>query len=455
MIKKILIANRGEIAVRIIRACKELGIETVAVYSTADENALHVQLATEAVCIGGPKAKDSYLNMQNVLSAACLTGCDAIHPGFGFLSENAAFARLVQKCGLIFIGPRPEVIEKMGDKAAARKLMIQSKVSVVPGSTGVVSTPSEGKKIAVEIGYPVLIKASAGGGGKGMRIATSNEDFEAMFYAAKSEAKNAFGDDSVYVEKLIENPKHIEVQILGDKYGNIIHLYERDCSMQRRKQKMLEEAPCFSITESVRKAIIDDAVKAAKAAKYDSAGTVEFVLDKNNKHYFIEMNTRIQVEHPITEMITGVDIVKQQIRIADKQPLTIKQEDVKKTGFAIECRINAEDIRNNFMPSLGKITFFHTPGGKGVRIDSAIYTGCEISPFYDSMILKVIAFAQTRLECIRKMRAALEELIVDGVKTNLELQYMILHHPLFVEGNYDTSFIEGFLKGLEESGEFI
>lgn len=455
MIKRILIANRGEIAVRIIRACKELGIETVAVYSTVDENALHVQLATEAVCIGGPRAKDSYLNMQNILSAACLTGCDAIHPGFGFLSENASFARLVQKCGLIFIGPKPDVIEKMGDKAAARKLMIQSKVSVVPGSTGVVQTPEEGKRIAVEIGYPVLIKASAGGGGKGMRVATSNDDFEEMFFAAKQEAKNAFGDDSVYVEKLIENPKHIEVQILGDKYGNIIHLFERDCSMQRRKQKMLEEAPCFSITEGVRKAIIDDAIKAAKACKYDSAGTVEFVLDKNNKHYFIEMNTRIQVEHPITEMITGVDIVKQQIRIADKQKLTIKQENVHRTGFAIECRINAEDIRKNFMPSLGKITFFHTPGGKGIRIDSAIYTGCEISPFYDSMILKVIAFAQTRLECIRKMRAALEELIVDGVKTNLELQYMILHHPQFVEGNYDTSFIEGFLKGLEESGEFI
>lgn len=450
MIKKILIANRGEIAVRIIRACKEMGIKTVAVYSTADKTALHTQLADEAICIGGPKAKESYLNMTNIISAANLTGCDAIHPGFGFLSENSKFARLVQRCNMIFIGPSPDVIDKMGNKSEARKVMRKAKVPVVPGSKGVISTASEGIKLAIEIGFPVLIKASNGGGGKGMRVSYSEQDFEEAFYTAKSEAKANFGDDDVYIEKFLINPKHIEVQILADKFGNVIHLFERDCSIQRRKQKMIEEAPCFFLKDDIKKKMFEDAIKACKAVKYDSVGTIEFVVDENQNYYFIEMNTRIQVEHPVTEMITNIDIVKNQIRIASGLELSIHQEDVKLLGYALECRINAEDINQDFKPCPGKIEFMNLPGGKGIRVDSAAYVGYEIPPFYDSMVVKIIAFASSRLECIRKMRGALEELIIDGIKTNIDYQYIILHSPLFISGNYNTGFIDILQKELSE-----
>lgn len=448
MINKVLIANRGEIAVRIIRACKEMGIKTVAIYSTADKDALHVELADESVCVGGPKAKDSYLNVSNILSAASNTKCDAIHPGFGFLSENSKFARLCIKCNLIWIGPNPDVIDKMGNKSEAKKTMIKAKVPVVPGSKGEVSSSIEGLKVAEMIGYPVLIKASSGGGGKGMRIANSKDDFEDAFYTAKTEAKNNFGDDGVYIEKLLINPKHVEVQIMGDKHGNIIHLYERDCSVQRRKQKMVEEAPCFCLKPAVKEKLYEDAIKASKAVKYDSIGTIEFVVDEEQNYYFIEMNTRIQVEHPITEMITNVDLVKNQIRIASGQKLQFKQEDIKLNGYALECRINAEDITKDFAPSPGKIEFMNIPGGKGVRIDTAAYVGYTIPPFYDSMILKLITFAPTRLECIRKMRIALEELIIEGVKTNVDYQYIILHSPLFIQGTYNTGFIELLQKEL-------
>ena len=455
MINKILIANRGEIAVRIIRACKEMGIKTVAIYSTCDKSSLHVQLADEALCVGGPKPKDSYLNISNILSAAEISGCDAIHPGFGFLSENAKFARLCIKCGLIWIGPNPDVIEKMGNKSEAKKTMIKAKVPVVPGSKGEVGNVSDGLKIAAEIGYPVLIKASSGGGGKGMRVANSENEFEDAFYTAKAEAKANFNDDGVYIEKLLINPKHVEVQIIGDKFGNCIHLFERDCSVQRRKQKMIEEAPCFFLTKETKEKLYADAIKASKAVKYDSVGTIEFVVDEEQNYYFIEMNTRIQVEHPITEMITNVDIVKNQIRVAAGLKLPFTQDDIKQTGYALECRINAEDISKDFAPSPGKITFMNIPGGKGVRVDTASYVGYTIEPFYDSMILKLITFAPTRLECIRKMRIALEELIIEGVKTNIDYQYIILHSPLFIQGNYNTGFIELLQKELSSHDKII
>jgi len=450
MIRKILIANRGEIAVRVIRACKEMGIKTVAVYSTADKEALHVELADESVCIGGPRARDSYLNMSNIISAATLTGCDAIHPGFGFLSENSKFARLVKKCGLEFIGPSPDVIDKMGNKSEARKIMIKAKVPVVPGSKGVVSSVEEGLKIADSIGYPVLIKASNGGGGKGMRIADSHDTFSDAFYTAKAEAKANFGDDDVYVEKVIVNPKHVEVQIVGDKHGNVCHLFERDCSIQRRRQKMMEEAPCFVLSEECKKSLYEDALKASRAVKYDSVGTIEFLVDKDENYYFIEMNTRIQVEHPISEIISGVDIVKTQIRIAMGLKLQFSQEDLHVNGYALECRINAEDIKHDFAPCPGKIEFMHLPGGNGIRIDSACYSGYEISPYYDSMILKIICYAPTRLEVIRKMRRALEELIIDGVNTNADYLYWILHSPAFIGGSYNTGFIEKFQKEIND-----
>ncbi|WP_290771226.1 acetyl-CoA carboxylase biotin carboxylase subunit [Anaerofustis sp.] len=456
MIKKILIANRGEIAVRIIRTCKEMGIKTVAVYSVADKDALHVQIADEAVCIGPAKSVDSYLNMSNIIEAACQSGCDAIHPGFGFLSENPTFARLVEGCGLVFIGPNPETIEKLGNKSKAREIMIEAGVPVVPGSKEVVPSVTEGIKLAKEITYPVIIKASNGGGGRGMRIVRKEGDFEESFNSASAEAKACFGDGDVYLEKYIESPKHIEIQLIGDKYGNVIHLFERDCSFQRRNQKLIEEAPCHILKEEIRKSMIQDAIKACKYVGYDNVGTIEFLLDKSGKYYFMEMNTRIQVEHPITEMISAVDIVKQQIKIASGQKLSLRQEDIKQNGYAIECRINAEDVERYFTPSGGKIKFLHLPGGRGIRIDSAVYTGYEIPPFYDSMILKLIAFAPTRLECIKKMRVALEELIIDGVKTNIEFHYLVLHNKRFIEGNYDTGFFDEFLKELEEqSGELI
>lgn len=454
MFKKILIANRGEIAVRIIRACKELGIQTVAVYSKADESAIHKELATEAICIGDANPKDSYLNIENIITAACLSGCDAIHPGFGFLSENPQFARMVEKCGLTFIGPNPEVMEKMGNKNEAIQSMIEAGVPVVPGSHKAVDL-EEGLACAKSIGFPVLIKASAGGGGKGIRIVDSEEDFKDLFNEAKEEALKFFANDEVYIEKFVKHPKHIEVQLMCDKHGNAIHLFERNCSLQRRNQKMIEEAPCISISQNLKNKLYESAIKACKFIGYDSVGTIEFLVDDSENYYFIEMNTRVQVEHCVTEAITNVDIVKNMIKIAYGLPLQLKQEDIKLYGYAMECRINAEDPKNGFCPNPGKIKFINTPGGMGVRIDSAVYPGYTISPYYDSMILKVICFAKTRLECIRKMRQALEELIIDGVKTTVEFDYVLIHHPTFILGHYDTSFIESFIGELKENGKLI
>ncbi len=448
MFKKILVANRGEIAVRIIRACKEMGIQCVAVYSEADKDSLHKELAKETVCIGGALPQDSYLNMEQIISAACITGCDAIHPGFGFLSENPTFARMVEKCGLSFIGPNPQVMEKMGNKSEAISSMIEAGVPVIPGSHKAVSL-EEGKEIANKIGYPVLIKASLGGGGKGIKLVSSPTEFEGLYNEAKDEAIRFFADDSLYIEKYIEAPKHIEVQVMCDKHGNAIHLFERNCSMQRRHQKMLEEAPCQSISKNLKEKLYDAAIKACKYVGYDSVGTIEFLVDKDENFYFIEMNTRIQVEHAVTEAITNIDIVKNMIKIAYGLKLSYKQEDVKLLGHAIECRITAEDIYNDFRPSPGLIKFMHTPGGMGVRIDTSVYSGYQIPPYYDSMILKIVVFGQSRLECIRKMRACLEELIVDGIKTTTEFHYVLMHHTTFILGNYDTTFIEKFLKELD------
>lgn len=445
MFKKILIANRGEIAVRIIRTCHELGIETVAIYSTADASSLHVQLSDEAICVGGAKTSDSYLNMKNILMAATTLGCDAIHPGFGFLSENSTFARLVEECGMTFIGPSGDIIDLMGNKAAARELMIKAGVPVVPGSHGSVENIDEAKKIANEIGYPVLIKAAAGGGGRGMRKAFSEEELTHAYETAKAEAKACFGDDEMYIEKLIVDPKHIEFQILADDFGNVVHLGERDCSMQRRNQKMIEEAPSKALNPILREKMGNDAIKAAKAANYTNAGTIEFVLDKEGNYYFIEMNTRIQVEHPVTEMITGIDLIREQIRIASKQPLSFKQNEIKLNGHAIECRINAENYKQNFAPSPGIVDSLHIPGGLGVRIDTALYQGCQVSSHYDSMVAKVIVHGNNRLEAIRRMRRVLEELVINGIETTQELQYLILHHPEYIKGNFTTGFIEKHL----------
>ena len=455
MIKKLLIANRGEIAIRIIRTCKEMGIKTVAVYSQADAESLHVQLADEAVCIGAPRAVDSYLNMNNIIQAACSTGCDAIHPGFGFLSENPDFARLVEQCGLIFVGPSADIIEKLGNKSTAKRIMKEAGVPVVPGSKDVVETVEEGLERAKEITYPLIIKASAGGGGRGMRIVYSEDEFVNAFNSAKSEAKACFNNDEVYMEKFIEDPKHIEVQLIGDHFGNVIHLYERDCSFQRRNQKLVEEAPCFTLSDDIRTRMTNDAVKACKAVGYDSVGTIEFLLDKHGNYYFMEMNTRIQVEHPITEMICNIDIVKQQIKIAENQRLNIKQEDVKINGYAMECRINAENTKEDFKPSPGKITFLNLPGGRGVRNETGVYNGYTIPPFYDAMIIKVITFAPTRLECIKKMRIALEELIIEGIDTNIEFHYLLRHHKNFIDGRYTTGFAATFIEELKENEEYI
>lgn len=442
MFSKILIANRGEIAVRIIRACREMGIKTVAVFSEPDRDALHTQLADEAVCIGPAKSNDSYLNMQNIISAAVATKAQAIHPGFGFLAENSIFAAMCTECNIKFIGPDAETIDKMGNKSNARELMIEAKVPVIPGSDGVVEDSQKAKEVAKKLGYPVMVKASAGGGGKGIRIVRSEEDLEAAYESAKSETKAAFGDDTMYMEKVVENARHIEIQILGDEFGNVIHLGERDCSLQRRNQKVLEEAPSPALNEDVRKAMGDAAVKAAKAVGYKSAGTIEFLYEKSGNFYFMEMNTRIQVEHPVTEMITGIDIVKEQIRIAEGQGMTIKQEDVVIKGHAIECRINAENPDKNFAPSPGKIDFLLVPGGGlGVRIDSAVYAGCNILPYYDSMIAKVITYGNTRAEAIEKMRRCLYEFVIEGVDTNIEFQEKILTNEKYLAGLFDTSFI--------------
>lgn len=441
MIEKILIANRGEIAVRIIRACREMGIETVAVYSEADREALHTQLADEAVCIGPAASADSYLNMERILSAAMVTGADAIHPGFGFLSENSKFAQLCETCGLIFIGPSSEVIWKLGNKSVAKQTMIEAKVPVIPGNSKSVYTVEEGLKHAEEAGYPVMIKAALGGGGKGMRTAHSPEEFETSFLTAQTEARNAFGDEAMYIEHFVENPRHIEFQILADHYGNVVHLGERDCSIQRHHQKLIEESPSPALTDKLRRKMGEAAVKAAKAAGYTNAGTIEFLLEKNGSFYFMEMNTRIQVEHPVTEWVTGIDLVKEQIRIASGEKLLFSQEDITLTGHAIECRINAEDPAKNFRPSPGMITDLYLPGGKGVRMDTAIYSGYTIPPYYDSMLAKLIVHGKNREEAILKMRSALGEVIIEGVKTNVDYQYEILHHPDFVSGDTDIEFI--------------
>lgn len=445
MIQRVLIANRSEIAVRIIRACKEMGIETVAVYSQADKEALHVQMADQAVCIGANLASESYLNMNNLIQAACLTGCDAIHPGFGFLSENSRFARLVQECGLTWIGPRPEVIEQLGNKTEARKMMAAKGVPIIPGMSKALSSEQEGLSVADEIGYPIILKASNGGGGKGMRVVRSETEFQDAYYQTKSEAKQFFGDEDVYIEKFIENPKHIEVQLAGDRYGNCVHFYERDCSFQIDNQKMMEEAPCSCLSETQRAALVESACKACKAAKYDSVGTVEFLFD-GNQHYFMEMNTRIQVEHPITEMITGIDLIALQIRLAQGDPLPFTQAQIHKNGVAIECRINAEDVHHDFHGCAGKIRFYHCPGGNGIRVDSGIYSGYEVPPFYDSMLCKIIAYAPNRKACIQKMKGALEEIIVDGIETNEEFLYLALFQEDFLKGSYDTSMAAKFYQ---------
>lgn len=445
MIQRVLIANRSEIAVRIIRACKEMGIETVAVYSQADKEALHVQMADQAVCIGASLASESYLNMNNLIQAACLTGCDAIHPGFGFLSENSRFARLVQECGLTWIGPRPEVIEQLGNKTEARKMMAAKGVPIIPGMSKALSSEQEGLSVADEIGYPIILKASNGGGGKGMRVVRSETEFQDAYYQTKSEAKQFFGDEDVYIEKFIENPKHIEVQLAGDRYGNCVHFYERDCSFQIDNQKMMEEAPCSCLSETQRAALVESACKACKAAKYDSVGTVEFLFD-GNQHYFMEMNTRIQVEHPITEMITGIDLIALQIRLAQGDPLPFTQAQIHKNGVAIECRINAEDVHHDFHGCAGKIRFYHCPGGNGIRVDSGIYSGYEVPPFYDSMLCKIIAYAPNRKACIQKMKGALEEVIVDGIETNEEFLYLALFQEDFLKGSYDTSMAAKFYQ---------
>ena len=446
MFQKILIANRGEIAVRIIRACRELGITSVAVYSTADKDALHTQLADEAICIGKAAPADSYLNMERILSAAIASKAEAIHPGFGFLSENAKFAQMCEQCHIAFIGPSAEVIRRMGNKQEARNTMINAKVPVVPGTKEAVYTADYGLKLAEQIGFPVMIKAASGGGGKGMRISHSREDFTENFEVAQTESVNGFADDTMYIEKYIEDPRHIEFQILADKYGNVISLGERDCSIQRRHQKMVEESPSAALDDKLRAQMGEVAVRAAKAANYESAGTIEFLLDKNKKFYFMEMNTRIQVEHPVTEMVTGLDLIKEQIFIAAGEKLQWKQKDIHITGHAIECRLNAENPAKNFMPCPGKIDYLHLPGGTGVRIDSAIYTGYTIPPNYDSMIAKIIVYGKDRQTAIDKMRSALGEVNIDGITTNLDYQYDIITHPVFQSGNITTSFIENYFE---------
>lgn len=446
MLKKILVANRGEIALRIIRTCREMGIATVAVYSAADKDALHIQLATQSVCIGGAKAAESYLNETAILTAALMTGCDAIHPGYGFLSENADFAGLCEENGITFIGPPSHVIKAMGNKAAAKELMKNAGVPVIPGSDGPVSSPEEAAAIAEEIGYPVLLKASSGGGGRGIRRVESSEEIRAAFSAVQGEAAACFGNSEVYLEKQIVNPKHIEFQILADSHGNVVHLGERDCSIQRRSQKLVEEAPSRLLTPQLREKMGSAAVAAAKASHYQNAGTVEFLLTESGAFYFMEMNTRIQVEHPVTEMITGIDLVREQILIAAGRELNFKK--IKLTGHAIECRINCEDPANGFLPCPGATRFLHLPGGCGVRVDTALYNSYEVSPFYDSLLAKVVVHAPTRLSAIKKMRRALEELIIDGYPTTADLDYLIMYHPEFILGRHDTGFMEKNLDDL-------
>lgn len=446
MFNKVLIANRGEIAVRIIRACRELGVKTAAVYSTADKSALHARIADEAVCIGPAATKDSYLNEKAIFAACEITGADAIHPGFGFLSENAAFARNCEKCGINFIGPSPESIEMLGDKAAAKKAMKAAGVPVIPGSDGAVPTMEEAKRLAKEIGYPLMVKASAGGGGRGIRLVEMEEDLENAVLAAKKEALDFFGDDSIYMEKYIVNPKHIEFQILADKYGNVVHLGERDCSMQRRNQKVLEETPSAIMTPELREKMGAAAVSAAKVCGYYNAGTIEFLVDKDKNFYFMEMNTRIQVEHPITEAVTGIDLVKAQMRIASGEKLPYSQNEIGFRGHSIECRINAESPEYGFRPCPGRISSLYIPGGPGIRIDSAAYQGYKIPPYYDSMIAKLIVHAPTREEAIAKMKWALAEFIVEGVDTNIDFQLGLIRDESFESGKYDIGYLERKLE---------
>ena len=442
MFQKILIANRGEIAVRIIRACREMGIKTVAVYSEADRDALHAQLADEAVCIGPAAAQESYLNMERILSATIATKAEAIHPGFGFLSENSKFVEMCEKCNVTFIGPSAAVINKMGNKSEARRTMMEAGVPVVPGTKEPVYTVEEALKEAEKIGFPIMIKASSGGGGKGMRISESREDFEENFSTAQRESVNAFADNTMYLERYVGRPRHIEVQIIADRFGQVVQLGERDCSIQRRHQKMIEESPSCAISEELRRKMGETAVRAAKAVGYESAGTIEFLLDKSGEFFFMEMNTRIQVEHPVTEFVSGVDLVKEQIRVAAGLPLSVKQEDICMRGHAIECRINAENPAKNFMPCPGVIENLHVPGGNGVRIDTTVYNGYQIPPNYDSMIMKVIVHDKDRASAIAKMRSTLGEVIIEGVQTNLDFQYDILNQKDFLDGNVTTHFIE-------------
>lgn len=446
MFKKVLIANRGEIAVRIIRACRELGIRCVAVYSTADRNALHAQIADEAICIGPPATKDSYLNMNAIMQAALNTGAEAIHPGFGFLSENAEFARLCEANGIVFIGPSYKSIEMLGDKAAAKETMAAAGVPVIPGSEGAVSSVEEAAEVAEKAGYPVLVKASAGGGGRGIRRVDSPEELEEQMTAAQQEAKNFFGDDAVYIEKFLINPHHVEIQIIADKHGNYIYLGERDCSMQRRNQKVLEECPSPIVDEKLRKRMGEAAITAAKQCGYYNAGTIEFLVDENRDFYFMEMNTRIQVEHPITEEVTGFDLVKAQIEVAADLPLSVSQDDIELRGHAIECRINAENPEFNFRPSPGTITALYMPGGPGIRIDGAVYQGYTITPYYDSMISKLIAHGSDREDAINKMKWALSEFIVEGVDTNIDFQLEIIKNSDFRSGNYDIGFLNRYME---------
>ncbi|MBI0575875.1 acetyl-CoA carboxylase biotin carboxylase subunit [Neobacillus cucumis] len=442
MFKKILIANRGEIAVRVIRACKEMGIKTVAIYSEADRDALHVSMADEAYCIGPTATKESYLNITNIISIALLTKADAIHPGYGFLAENATFAEICLDCNISFIGPDPEAINKMGDKSVARETMMKVGVPTVPGTDGLIKDLEEAVMIAKEIGFPVIVKATAGGGGKGMRVAEDEEELRKAIRQAQKEAETAFGNSGVYLEKYIEEPRHVEIQIIGDMHGNVVYLGERDCSIQRRHQKLVEEAPSPALEQGLREQMGVAAVSASTAVDYHGAGTVEFLLDKHGNFYFMEMNTRIQVEHPVTELITGIDLIKEQILVAAGYPLSFNQSDIKINGWAIECRINAENPAKNFMPSPGKVETYLPPGGYGVRVDSAVYPGCVISPFYDSMVAKLIVWGKNREEAIQRMKRALDEFVISGINTTIPFHLTLLEHESFVKGEFNTKFLE-------------
>lgn len=451
MFQKVLIANRGEIAVRVIRACRELGIRTVAVYSEADRDALHVKMADEAYCIGPTASKDSYLNIANIMSVATKVGVDAIHPGYGFLAENSDFAEICTACNITFIGPEPEAIVKMGDKSTAKETMKAAGVPTVPGTDGLIEDIADAIRTANDIGYPVMVKATAGGGGRGMRVAVNDEDLEKAIRQAQSEAKTAFGNPGVYLEKFVEGPRHVEIQIMADKYGNVVYLGERDCSIQRRHQKLIEEAPSPALSEELRQRMGQAAVAAAKAVNYHGAGTVEFLLDKYGQFYFMEMNTRIQVEHPVTELVTGIDLIKEQIMVAAGQPLSFSQEDVQLNGWAIECRINAENPARNFMPSPGRITNYLAPGGFGVRVDSAAYAGYTIPPYYDSMIAKLIVWGKDRQEAIERMKRALGEFVVEGITTTIPFHLKVMDHEVFISGEFDTKFLDTYDLHLDEA----